>query len=95
MCSAKPTSRYAVTMISNEVNLPLHQNSYSNYMPIMLSLCLCVAQNLLSVRSYHFLYSEKDPSDKGYLLLASHLSLTPPGASFSIWKNLVICEASF
>ena len=32
----------AVTMISNEANLPLHQNSYSNYMPITLSLCLCV-----------------------------------------------------
>ena len=64
-------------------------------MPIMLSLCLCVAQNLLSVRSYHLLYSEKDPSDKGYLLLASPMSLTPRGASFSIWKNLVLCEGSF
>ena len=61
-------------MISNEVILPSQQNSYSNYMLIILSLRLCVAQHLFSVQSFQLLHSEKVTSGKGY----SWVPLTGP-----------------
>lgn len=76
-------------MISNEVILPSQQNSYSNYMLIILSLCLCAAQHLFSVQSYQLLHSEKVTAGKGYswvpLIGPLHLLLSPFGkAQFSV-----------
>lgn len=80
-------------MISKEVILPSQQNSYSNYMLIILSLCLCAAQHLFSVQSYQLLHSEKVTSGKGYswVPLIGPLHLLP----FSIWQSSVLCEPSF
>ena len=83
-------------MISSEVILPLHQNSYSNYVPVTLNLGLCAAQSLFSAPSYHLFYSDKVASDR----VSSRSSLISPlrlhrELFFSVCQGSLLCEPSF